>query len=138
MTFSIVARSADGQQHGIAVASKFLAVGSAVPAAEAQIGALATQAYANLTYRQTGLAMLLAGIAAADVVTGLTAADPDREHRQLGVVGASGDGATYTGKECHDWAGGLTGDGYAIQGNILAGPEVVEAMRTAWLDDDQP
>ncbi|MGH3735409.1 MAG: DUF1028 domain-containing protein [Micromonosporaceae bacterium] len=133
MTFSIVARSADGQQYGVAVASKFLAAGSAVPAAEAEVGALATQAYANLTYRQTGLAMLRAGIAAADVVAGLTAADPDRGHRQLGVVATTGEGATYTGEECHDWAGGLTGDGYAVQGNILTGPEVVEAMRQAWL-----
>ncbi|MGH3713604.1 MAG: DUF1028 domain-containing protein [Micromonosporaceae bacterium] len=136
MTFSIVARSADAKQYGVAVASKFLAAGSAVPAVEAEVGALATQAYANLTYRQTGLAMLRAGITPADVVAGLIAADPDRGHRQLGAVGASGDGATYSGEECHDWAGGLTGDGYAIQGNILTGPEVVDAMRRAWLDAD--
>lgn len=136
MTFSIVARSADSTQHGIAVASKFLAVGFAVPAAEAEVGALATQAYANLTYRQTGLALLRAGTAPADVVAGLIAADPGRGHRQLGVVGASGEGATYTGEECLDWAGGVTGDGYAVQGNILTGPDVVEAMREAWLDGD--
>lgn len=133
MTFSIVARSADGKQFGVAVASKFLAVGAAVPAAEAGTGALATQAYANLTYRQTGLALLRAGVTAAEVVSGVTAADAGREHRQLGVVAATGDGATYTGKECLDWAGGVSGDGYAIQGNILTGPEVVEAMRDAWL-----
>src|SRR6266545_1894306 len=116
MTFSIVARSADGKQFGIAVASKFLAVGSAVPAAEGGVGALATQAYANLTYRVQGLTLLRTGVAPADVVAGLTAADPERQHRQLGVVGP-------------------TGDGYAIQGNILTGPEVVEAMRRAWLAD---
>jgi uncharacterized Ntn-hydrolase superfamily protein len=136
MTFSIVARSDDGQ-YGIAVASKFLAVGSAVPAAEAGVGAIATQAYANLTYRVRGLTMLRTGVAAADVVAGLIAADPERRHRQLGVVGPSGVGATFTGEECFDWAGGLTGDGYAIQGNILAGAEVVEAMQRAWLADPE-
>jgi uncharacterized Ntn-hydrolase superfamily protein len=137
MTFSIVARSADGKQFGIAVASKFLAVGSAVPAAEGGVGGLATQAYANLTYRVQGLTMLRTGVAPADVVAGLTAADPERQHRQLGVVGPTGDGATFSGEECLDWAGGLTGDGYAIQGNILTGPEVVEAMQRAWLADPE-
>jgi uncharacterized Ntn-hydrolase superfamily protein len=135
MTFSIVARSRDGRRHGVAVASKFLAVGSAVPAAEAGIGALATQAYANLTYRIQGLTMLRTGVAADDVVAGLTAADPARDTRQLGVVGPTGDGVNFTGRGCHDWAGGLTGDGYALQGNILTGPEVVGAMRRAWLAD---
>ncbi|WP_433057809.1 DUF1028 domain-containing protein [Dactylosporangium sp. CS-033363] len=133
MTFSIVGRSADGQTLGIAVASKFLAVGAAVPAAEAGIGALATQAFANLAYRVQGLALLRTGTAAADVIAGLTAADSGRAHRQLGVVGPSGDGATYTGGECFDWAGGVAGDGYAIQGNILAGPQVVAEMERAWL-----
>ncbi|GAA1413443.1 DUF1028 domain-containing protein [Catellatospora coxensis] len=136
MTFSIVARSADGVAHGVAVASKFLAVGAAVPAAEAAVGALATQSYANLAYRPQGLALLRTGTAAADVVAGLTAADPERESRQLGVVGRTGDGATYTGTGCHGWAGGRTGDGYAIQGNILTGPEVAAAMETAWLASD--
>ncbi len=136
MTFSIVARSADGRAFGVAVASKFLAVGAAVPAAEADIGALATQSYANLAYRPQGLALLRTGVAPADVVAGLTAADPGREQRQLGVVGPAGDGATYTGEGCHDWAGGLTGDGYAIQGNILAGKQVVVAMAEAWAASD--
>jgi uncharacterized Ntn-hydrolase superfamily protein len=134
MTFSIVARSADGRSHGVAVASKFLAVGAAVPAAEADVGAIATQSYANLAYRPQGLLLLRTGVPAADVVAGLTAADPGRDSRQLGVVGPAGDGATYTGTGCHPWAGGLAGDGYAVQGNILTGPEVVEAMREAWLD----
>jgi uncharacterized Ntn-hydrolase superfamily protein len=136
MTFSIVARSADGQSHGIAVASKFLAVGAAVPAAEADTGAVATQSYANLAYRPQGLALLRTGVDAAGVVAGLTAADEGRAQRQVGVVGPAGDGATYTGADCHDWAGGVAGDGFAIQGNILVGPEVVEAMRTAWLASD--
>jgi uncharacterized Ntn-hydrolase superfamily protein len=137
MTFSIVARSADGVAHGVAVASKFLAVGAAVPAAAADVGALATQAYANLAYRPQGLALLRTGVPAAGVVAGLTAADDGRAQRQLGVVGAAGAGATYTGDDCHDWAGGVAGDGYAIQGNILAGPEVVAAMEAAWLEHAQ-
>jgi len=136
MTFSIVARSADGHSHGIAVASKFLAVGAAVPAAEADTGAVATQSYANLAYRPQGLALLRTGVDAAGVVAGLTAADEGRAQRQVGVVGPAGDGATYTGAGCHDWAGGVAGDGVAIQGNILVGPEVVETMRTAWLASD--
>src|SRR5439155_17152877 len=136
MTFSIVARSADGQALGVAVASKFLAVGAAVPAAEADVGVLATQSYANLAYRPQGLALLRTGVAAADVVAGLTAADPGRAQRQLGVVGPVGDGATYTGAGCHDWAGGIAGDGYAIQGNILAGKQVVVAMAEAWAASD--
>jgi uncharacterized Ntn-hydrolase superfamily protein len=133
VTFSIVARSADGRLHGVAVASKFLAVGAVVPAAEAEVGALATQAYANLAYRPQGLALLRTKVAASDVVAGLVAADPGRAQRQLGVVGADGDGATYTGAECHDWAGGAAGPGWAVQGNILAGPQVVDAVRDAWL-----
>jgi uncharacterized Ntn-hydrolase superfamily protein len=136
MTFSIVARSADGRALGVAVASKFLAVGAAVPAAEADVGALATQSYANLAYRPQGLALLRTGVAAADVVAGLTAADPGRAQRQLGVVAATGEGATYTGDACHDWAGGLAGEGYAIQGNILAGKQVVVAMAEAWQASD--
>ncbi|HEV7707857.1 MAG TPA: DUF1028 domain-containing protein [Asanoa sp.] len=136
MTFSIVARSADGHSHGIAVASKFLAVGAAVPAAEAQIGAVATQSYANLAYRPQALALLRTGVDAAGVVAGLTAADEGRTQRQVGVVGATGSGATYTGADCHDWAGGVAGDGFAIQGNILVGPEVVDAMKEAWLGSD--
>jgi len=133
MTFSIVARSTDGTAYGVAVASKFLAVGAAVPAAQAGVGALATQSYANLAYRPQGLALLGTGVFAADVVAGLTAADGGRAQRQLGVVGPGGDGATYTGADCHAWAGGVAGDGYAIQGNILTGPEVVAAMEEAWL-----
>jgi uncharacterized Ntn-hydrolase superfamily protein len=139
MTFSIVARSADGRSHGVAVASKFLGVGSCVPAAQAGVGAVATQSYANLAYRPQGLALLETGVSAAGVVAGLTAADDGRASRQLGVVGATGDGATFTGPDCHAWAGGVAGDGFAIQGNILVGPQVVEAMRSAWLSTaDEP
>jgi uncharacterized Ntn-hydrolase superfamily protein len=135
MTFSIVAR-AGGGTFGVAVASKFLAVGSVVPAAEAGVGAVATQSYANVAYRPQGLTLLRTGVDAAGVVAGLTAADPDRANRQLGVVAATGPGATFTGGQCHDWAGGEAGDGWAAQGNLLAGPQVVAAMRQAWLAAD--
>lgn len=133
MTFSIVARGADGLSFGVAVASKFLAVGSAVPAAEAGVGAIATQSYANLAYRPQGLALLRAGADAEHTVAGLTAADPGRQTRQVGVVGPAGDGATFTGAECNAWAGGRAGPGYACQGNILTGPDVVQAMEQVWL-----
>ncbi|MER6757961.1 DUF1028 domain-containing protein [Micromonospora echinofusca] len=133
MTFSLVARSADGRRHGVVVASRFLAAGALVPAAEAEVGALATQAHVNLAYRPQGLALLRTGVAAADVVAGLVAADPDRDHRQLGVVAATGAGATWTGPACHPWAGGQAGDGWAAQGNILVGPQVIDAVRDAWL-----
>ncbi|MFK0190994.1 DUF1028 domain-containing protein [Kitasatospora sp. NPDC090308] len=131
MTFSIVARQ--GSALGVAVASKFLSVGALVPAAEAGVGALATQAWANLAYRPQGMAMLRSGASPAEAVAALLAADERRAHRQLGVVGADGRAETYTGEECLPWAGGLAGDGYAVQGNILTGPEVVREMAAAWL-----
>ncbi|MEU5552164.1 DUF1028 domain-containing protein [Micromonospora sp. NPDC047793] len=133
MTFSLVARSTDGRTHGIVVASRFLAAGALVPAAEADLGAIATQAHVNLAYRPQGLALLRTGVPAAHVVAGLVAADPERDHRQLGVVAATGPGATWTGPHCRDWAGGQTGDGWAAQGNILTGPEVIDALRDTWL-----
>jgi uncharacterized Ntn-hydrolase superfamily protein len=134
MTFSIVARSADGSALGVAVASKFLAAGAAVPAALADVGAVATQSYANLAYRPQALALLSTGVAAPEAVRALIAGDAGPvDHRQVGVVGASGPGATFTGPACHDWAGGVAGDGYAVQGNMLAGPQVVADMEAAWL-----
>ena len=132
MTFSVVGRSEDGASVGVAVASKFLAVGAAVPAVEAEVGALATQSYANLAYRPDGLAMLRSGSSAQETLDALVAADDGRAQRQAGVVDGNGGAATYTGDACHPWAGGRTGEGYAIQGNILVGPEVVEAMEAVW------
>lgn len=135
MTFSIVARdptSESGTEWGVAVASKFLAVGAAVPWAAAPVGAIATQALANLAYGPDGLDLLRTGKSADAVVAELTGADAEREHRQLGVVDSVGGAATYTGAECYDWAGGRTGDGYCCQGNILTGPEVVDAMCEAF------
>jgi uncharacterized Ntn-hydrolase superfamily protein len=134
MTFSIVARAAGGGALGVAVASKFLGAGAAVPAALADVGAVATQSYANLAYRPQALALLGTGVPAAETVAGLIAADTGPvDHRQVGVVGVEGPGATFTGPACHEWAGGEAGDGFAIQGNMLAGPQVVEQMRAAWL-----
>ena len=130
MTFSVVGRQGDAV--GVAVASKFLAVGSAVPAAEAGVGAVATQSYANLAYRPDGLAMMRAGRSATETLEALTEADEERDQRQAGIVDAGGRSATFTGSGCHDWAGGRAGDDYAIQGNILTGPEVVDAMVRAW------
>jgi uncharacterized Ntn-hydrolase superfamily protein len=134
MTFSIVARSADGSALGVAVASKFLAAGAAVPAALADVGAVATQSYANLAYRPQALALLSTGVAAPEAVRALIAGDAGPvDHRQVGVVGVSGPGATFTGPACHEWAGGVAGDGYAAQGNMLAGPQVIADMESAWL-----
>jgi uncharacterized Ntn-hydrolase superfamily protein len=127
-TYSIVAFDADARQWGVATQSKFLAVGSVVPWAEAEAGAVATQSYANPRYGPEGLALLRDGVDADEVVRRLTAADDGRETRQLGVVDARGGSATFTGSECHDWAGGRTGDGYAAQGNILVGAETVDAI----------
>jgi len=127
-TFSIVALEASTGELGVAVASKFLAVGSAVPWARAGAGALATQAWANLSYGPAGLALLAQGLPAEEVVRRLTGEDADREHRQLGVVDRRGNAAAWTGRECFAWAGHRTGTGYTCQGNILTGAAVVDAM----------
>src|SRR5215471_21340371 len=127
-TYSIVACDLGRAQWGVATQSKFLAVGSVVPWAEAQVGAVATQSYANPQYGPDGLALLRQGLPAQEVVTRLTEADDGRDQRQLGIVDARGGAATFTGSECHDWAGGRTGDGYAAQGNILVSGDTVEAL----------
>lgn len=136
MTFSIAAWDRETGDLGVAVASKFLAVGAVVPWVEAEVGAIATQALANVAYGPDGLTRLRAGEGVAAVVAALTTADDGIADRQLGVVDATGAAATFTGDACMDWAGGVAGDGYAIQGNILAGPEVVEAMERAWLEHE--
>jgi uncharacterized Ntn-hydrolase superfamily protein len=127
-TFSIVAVDVANGEQGIAVQSKFLSVGAAVPWAAADAGAIATQAWANTTYGPRGLALLRDGHAPADVVARLLRDDPHAEDRQLGVVARDGRAATYTGSRCMDWAGGVAGDGFAAQGNILAGAAVVGAL----------
>ena len=127
-TYSIVACDLDAAQWGVAVQSKFLAVGSVVPWAEPQVGAIATQSWANPRYGPDGLDLLRSGRTAEEAVAALTAADEGREHRQLGIVDGSGRAATFTGSECQDWAGGRTGNGYAAQGNILVSQETVDAL----------
>jgi uncharacterized Ntn-hydrolase superfamily protein len=127
-TYSLVACDLGQGEWGVAVQSKFLAVGSVVPWAEPEVGAVATQAYANPRYGPDGLALLRQGLGAEDVVKRLTDADDGRDERQLGVVDAAGRGATFTGSGCHDWAGGRTGSGYAAQGNILVSGETVDAL----------
>jgi len=133
MTFSIVARSDDGTRWGVAVASKFLAAGAVVPGVRAPLGAIATQSFANMRYLPDGFALLGSGHDAQASLDVLVAADEGRDQRQAGIVDAAGSAATFTGDECLDWAGGITGPGYAIQGNILTGPHVVAAMRDAYL-----
>ena len=131
-TFSIVAFDPQTDSLGVAVQSKFLAVGSVVPWARAGVGALATQAMANYNYGPRGLDLMSDGNTAEQTVEALTSSDENREHRQVGVLDARGQAATFTGFECFDWAGGVTGEHYAAQGNILVGKETVEAMARAY------
>lgn len=131
-TYSIAARDLEAKQWGVAVQSKFLAVGSVVPWAEPEMGAIATQAYANPSYGPNGLALLREGLSASEVVERLTAEDEGRDERQLGVVDARGAAAGWTGPGCNDWAGHRTGPGYAAQGNILVGEETVAALATTF------
>jgi uncharacterized Ntn-hydrolase superfamily protein len=127
-TYSIAACDLGAGQWGVATQSKFLAVGSVVTWAEPGAGAVATQAYANPRYGPDGLALLRGGASAGAVVARLTAADDGREQRQLGVVDARGGSASFTGSQCMDWAGGLTGPCFAAQGNILVGEATVAAL----------
>jgi uncharacterized Ntn-hydrolase superfamily protein len=127
-TYSICACDLGAGQWGVATQSKFLAVGSVVPWAAPHVGAIATQSYANPRYGPDGLALLASGLSADEVVQRLVAEDPGREQRQLGVVDADGRGATYTGGDCHAWAGGRVGPGYAAQGNILVSGATVDAL----------
>jgi uncharacterized Ntn-hydrolase superfamily protein len=131
-TYSIAACDIDAAQWGVAVQSKFLAVGSVVPWAEPHVGAVATQAHANPRYGPEGLALLRDDIPAADVVRRLTEADDGRDERQVGVVDRHGGSASYTGLACLDWAGHRNGAGYAAQGNILVGAATVDALASTF------
>lgn len=138
MTFSIVAR--EGRAFGVAVASKFLAVGGVVPAARLGTGAIATQSYARVSFKADLLSHLARGNSASRALAAVTADDLEAMKRQVGVVGSK-DAATFTGSGCHPWAGGTSGEGsngddsaYAIQGNVLTGPEVIAEMERAFLD----
>lgn len=136
MTFSIVARGAQGDRWGVAVASKFLAAGAVVPGVQPPLGAIATQALANLRFIPDGFALLGEGTEAAAALDQLVSADDGRAQRQAGIVDVLGRAATFTGEACLPWAGGVTGEGYAIQGNILTGPDVVSAMEAAFASSD--
>ena len=138
MTYSIVARDAATGDLGIAVQSKFLAVGAVVPWARAGVGAIATQAYANVAYGPDGLALLEGGASAQETLDRLVAGDALRDQRQAGIVDAHGRGATHTGRHCFAWAGGRTGPGYAAQGNILAGPGVVDGLADTFAAGGRP
>jgi uncharacterized Ntn-hydrolase superfamily protein len=127
-TFSIVAYDPERQEWGIAVQSKFLAVGSVVPWAKAGVGAVATQSWANTSYGPRGLAMMEEGVSAEEVIAWLTEEDKDRASRQVGVVDARGEAAAFTGEECFDWAGHIVGENYTCQGNILVNEDTVKAM----------
>jgi uncharacterized Ntn-hydrolase superfamily protein len=133
VTYSIVAFDAATTQWGVAVASKAMCVGAHVPWGAGGIGAVATQAYHDLRYGYEGIQALHDGLAAADVVAKLTTHDPESVYRQLGVVDATGRAATFTGPQCMTWAGGLAGDSWCAQGNLLSGPFVVEAMAEAFV-----
>jgi uncharacterized Ntn-hydrolase superfamily protein len=135
-TFSIVACDSITKELGVAVASRFFAVGSVVPWAKADIGAVATQAYANTSFGWRGLDLLACGATPEEAVQILLRNDDEPKKRQFGIVSADGKSATYTGKKCNPWAGGRSGPGYAIQGNILAGEAVVSAMETVFLQTE--
>ena len=138
MTFSIVARDPATGDLGIAVASKFLAVGSVVSHARAGVGGVATQALANYVYGPDALELMSGGLSASEALARLTAADEGRDHRQAGIVDVAGGSATFTGGGCLDWAGGQTAPGIAAQGNILTGPDVVDALIDTFVGSSMP
>ena len=132
-TFSIVAFDSETNSWGVAVASKFLAVGAYVPYARAEAGAIATQAQVNINYGARGLARLRDGMSAHDALHDIIMGDRSSENRQVGIVDRVGGSASHTGHHCLPWAGGVTGQGFAIQGNILSGPHVIAAMYDAFI-----
>jgi uncharacterized Ntn-hydrolase superfamily protein len=138
VTYSIVARDPASGDLGIAVQSKFLAVGSVVPWARAGVGAIATQSFANVAYGPDGLGLLASGASASEVVARLIAADDLRDERQVGIVDAHGGAANHTGGACFAWAGGRTGAGFAAQGNILAGAGVVDGLADTYIAGGRP
>jgi uncharacterized Ntn-hydrolase superfamily protein len=132
VTWSIIARDSATGEIGIAVSTKFFAVGARVPAIEAGIGAVASQALTNPLYRQRGLALLRLGVPAPEVVRLLTDADPGHPHRQVHVMDSAGRFAAHTGTECVDWCGHLIGVGFSVAGNMLAGPQVIAETSRAY------
>jgi len=132
MTFSIVAYDPKNNEWGVAVQSKFVAVGSIVPFAKAKVGAIATQAYANTSYGPNGLALLEKGLSAEETIQRLIKDDEKKEERQVGIVDSFGNAASFTGSECFEWAGHIVGKDFSCQGNILVSEEVVKAMAKAF------
>lgn len=128
MTFSIVGYDPQEKEWGIAVQSKFLGVGAVVPFAKAGVGAVATQSYANTAYGPQALELMAQGKSAEEAMELITKDDPDKEMRQVGLIDAEGNPATFTGTYCYDWAGGITGKHFAAQGNILVDENTVKAM----------
>jgi uncharacterized Ntn-hydrolase superfamily protein len=132
MTWSIIARDRDTGQFGIAVATRFFAVGALVPHVKSRIGAIATQALVNPFYGTEGLRLLEQGKSARDVVRAITAADAGRDHRQVHVLDAQGRIAAHTGKACVGWCGHLAGDNVSVAGNMLLGAAVIEDTAVAY------
>jgi len=134
-TFSIVAFDPETEELGIAVQSKFLAVGSVVPWAEAGVGAIATQAKGNTTYGPRGLSLLKEGKSPKEVIELLVENDPEKEHRQIGIMDAKGNSANFTGKECHEWAGAVKDENFTAQGNILVDEKTIEEMASTFQNE---
>jgi uncharacterized Ntn-hydrolase superfamily protein len=132
-TFSLVAKDPNSHDLGVVVASKFLAVGSVVPWVRAGVGAVAAQSYANTSFAGFALEQMQTGASVAQILRQFAAQDPEHQSRQYGVVAANGESLSFTGSECHPWAGGLAGKNYAAQGNLLAGAEVVQALANTFL-----
>lgn len=137
-TFSIVARDPETGDLGIAVQSKFFAVGTVVPWLAAGVGAIASQAWANTDFGPDGLALLNDGLSAPEALEELIAGDEERGKRQVGIVDADGNVANFTGAECLEWAGDADGQGYTVQGNLLASSKVVAAMASAYEASSRP
>ena len=132
MTWSIVARDSRSGAFGVAIATRFFAVGALCPHAESGVGALSTQALVNPHYARQGLALLRAGVFAAEVVQRLTAPDEGRDQRQLHVIDAAGRIGQHTGAKCVDWCGARAGDGYSVAGNMLANERVIQETARAY------
>ena len=136
-TFSLAACDLAAGQWGIAVASKFLAVGAVVPWAEPGVGAVATQAWANPRFGPDGLALLHSGLGADDVLARLITADDASARRQVGLVDGAGQGATFTGADCLEWAGGIAGPGFAAQGNLLTSRQTVDELVSTFRSEER-
>jgi uncharacterized Ntn-hydrolase superfamily protein len=139
MTWSIIARDPDSGAFGVAISTRFFAVGALCPYASGGVGALSTQALVNPTFGPRGLRLLAAGRSAEEVVAELIAGDDGRDHRQLHVIDRDGRTAAHTGSACIAWCGHTAGEGFSVAGNMLAGPRVVAATAQAYRDNpDQP